>query len=368
MGKIGVVEVRRQEGMPPPQRPPDGTQVWMAIDISRSKAVYCLRWDGSEQRRLSTPLGIEHVRALLADYHGCQVHVGYEACGFGYELAWWLQEQGVVVTVIAASRVERAPGLQVKTDRVDAGKLARKLEKGDLKALYIPSRTVHEQRQIGRTYAQCVKERKRAQVRIRSLMQEQGRLGPQPAAGWKAYRAWLDVQPLPEPVGLCVQAHQQLRGVADQQAKRMHAELYTLARSDTYRPLVQALSAQSGVGWQSAIRLVLELGDIERFRTTDAVPHYLGLTPSQYSSGELDHRGHTLKCGPGFLRAMLLQCAWSAVRHGCDIELKERFAQLAPRIGCKRAIVAVARRRAIKLRGRWRNHLMPSEPAPTLAA
>ena len=65
---------------------------------------------------------------------------------------------------------------------------------------------------------------------------------------------------------------------------------------------------------------------------------------------------------------MLLQCAWSAVRHGCDSALKERFAQLAPRIGRKRAIVAVARRLAIKLRGRWRTHLLPGEPAPTVAA
>ena len=98
MEKIGVSEGRRQERLPVPKRPPDGTQVWMAIDISRSKAVYCLRWDGSEQRRLSTPMGIEHVQALLEQYHGCQVHVAYEACGFGYELAWWLQEHGVVAT------------------------------------------------------------------------------------------------------------------------------------------------------------------------------------------------------------------------------------------------------------------------------
>jgi protein tyrosine phosphatase (PTP) superfamily phosphohydrolase (DUF442 family) len=186
----------------------------MAIDISRSKAVYCLRWAGSEQRRLSTPFGIEHVRAVVEHYRGCQLHVAYEACGFGYELAWWLQDHGVAASVIAPSRVERAPGLAVKTDRVDVGKLARKLETGDLKAIYIPSRTVHEQRQIGRTYAQSLKERKRAQVRIRSLMQEQGRLGPLPAAGWTAYSVWLDAQPLPEPVRLCVQAHQQLRAVA----------------------------------------------------------------------------------------------------------------------------------------------------------
>ena len=367
MEKIGVVASKRQEGLSPPKRPSDGTPVWMAIDISRSKAVYCLRWDGSEQRRLSTPLGIEHVAAVVEHYRGCALHVAYEACGFGYELAWWLQGHGVVVSVIAPSRVERAPGLQVKTDRVDVGKLARKLEKGDLKAIYIPSRPVHEQRQIGRTYAQSLKERKRAQVRIRSLMQEQGRLGPLPAAGWRGYSAWLDGQDLPEPIRLCVQAHQQLRAAADDQAKRMNAELYKLARSAEYRPLVSALSAQSGVGWQSAIRLILELGDIGRFPTTDALPHYLGLTPSQYSSGELDHRGHTLKCGPGCLRALLLQCAWSAVRQGCDTELQERFATLAPRIGRKRAIIAVARKLAIKLRGRWRTHLLASEPPQALA-
>lgn len=368
MEKIGVVEGRPQAGVVVPRRPPDGTPVWMAIDISRSKAVYCLRWDGSEQRRLSTPLGIEHVRALLEHYRGCQVHVAYEACGFGYELAWWLQEHGVAVSVIAPSRVERAPGLQVKTDRVDAGKLARKLEKGDLKAIYIPRRPVHEQRQLARTYAQCLKERKRAQVRIRSLMQEQGRLGPLPSAGWKVYSTWLSGQSLPGSVRLCVQVHEQLRAVADQQAKRMNAELYTLARSAEYRPLVKALSAQAGVGWQSAIRLALEIGDIDRFRNTDSLPHYLGLTPSQYSSGELDHRGHTLKCGPGFLRAMLLQCAWSAVRQGDDTAIKECFNKLAPRIGRKRAIVAVARKLAIKLRGRWRTHLMSSGPAPAVAA
>ena len=116
MGKIGVVEVRRQEGMPPPKRPPDGTQVWMAIDISRSKAVYCLRWDGSEQRRLSTPLGIEPVRAVLAHYHGCQVHVAYEACGFGYELAWWLVD-GISGVDVATVTMRTTPDATIEPPR-----------------------------------------------------------------------------------------------------------------------------------------------------------------------------------------------------------------------------------------------------------
>lgn len=369
MGKIRLIEGSGQAGAQGhgARQPPPGSAVWIAIDLSRSKLVYCLRWQEAEQRRLSTPMGLEHVRAVVEHYRDCCVHVAYEACGFGYELAWWLQEHGIAVSVIAPSRVERVPGLQVKTDRVDVGKMCRKLEKGELKAIYIPSRSVHEQRQLGRTYAQSLKERKRAQMRIRSLLQEQGRLGPRPAAGWKAYTAWLSAQCLPAPIGLCVQAHQQLRAVADQQVQRMKTELHTLARSAAYRPLVKALSAQAGVGWQSAIRLVLELGDIERFRTTDALPHYLGLTPSQYSSGELDHRGHILKCGPGFLRALLLQCAWSAVRQGDDPDLQQRFVTLAPRIGRKRAIIAVARKLAIKLRTRWRTHLVSSAPVAAVA-
>lgn len=358
MSKIGTVRVVGQEGLSVPRRPAPGTQVWMAIDISRSKAVYCLRWDGAEQRRLSTPMGLGHVQALVEQYRNCQLHVAYEACGFGYELAWWLQAQGIEVRVIAPSRVERAPGAQVKTDRVDAGKLARKLEKSELKAIYVPRQTLHEQRQLGRTYAQCVKERKRAQIRIRSIMQEQSRLGPVPAQGWKVYSEWLAAQKLPEPVRICVNAHEQLRMLADQHARRLRLHLGKLARSEEYRDLIKALCALPGVGEMSAIRLILELGDMGRFTSSGSLPHYLGLTPSQYASGELDRRGHILKCGPGALRALLLQCAWSATRRSGPF--KECFDQLAPRIGRKRAIVAVARRLAIELRRRWLQALEPT--------
>lgn len=73
----------------------------------------------------------------------------------------------------------------MKTDRIDVGKMARKLDQGELKGIYVPSRAEHEKRQVARTYDQALKERKRAQQRIRSLMQEHGRLGPLPQAGWR---------------------------------------------------------------------------------------------------------------------------------------------------------------------------------------
>jgi transposase len=335
----------------------------MAIDVSRAKWVYCLRWDGAEQRRLSTPAALPHLQAVVAQYRHCRLQVAYEACGFGYEPAWWLQQEGIAVTVIAPSRVERAAGNRVKTDRLDAGLLARKLEKGELKGIYIPSRAVHAERQLGRTYAQWVGERRRAQIRIRSLLQEQGRLGPLPTLGWGAYQRWLADQELPAAVRCCVHAHEQGRALADQQARGLRRALQQVARRAPYTGLVRALSAQAGVGPLSAIRLVLELGTLDRFATAEALAHYVGLTPSQYSSGELDRRGHIMKCGPVALRTMLLQCAWAAVRSRRDPALAAVFERLAPRRGRKRAIVAVARHLTRRLYWRWRAALRAPAPA-----
>jgi len=367
MNRVQMVEVPEQGGHQA-QRPQPDTAVVLAIDLSRSKLVYCLRWDGAEQRRLSTPAGLEHVRAVVEQYQGCRLHVVYEACGFGYELAWWLQTHAIPTTVIAPSRVERAPGLAVKTDGLDVGKMARKLEEGQLHGIYIPPRALHERRQLGRTYAQCVKERKRAQIRLRSLLQEQGRLGPLPAAGWSAYTQWLATQSLPPPVERCVQSLQRVRLVADQEAKRLHAELLTVGRHPDYAHLNTALCAQPGVGPLSAIRLILELGDMARFPTAASLPRYLGLTPSEYSSGEVVRRGHILKCGPGALRALLLQCAWAAVSKAKCPELRAVFERLAPRIGRKRAIIAVARRLAIAVRRRWLAALRARDAAPGAAS
>jgi hypothetical protein len=82
-------------------------------------------------------------------YAGCPVHLAFEACGFGYEVAWWAREGQIAVTVIAPSRMERAPGLQVKTDRLDVGRMARQLEDGSLKGIYVPERAGHGRR-LGR--------------------------------------------------------------------------------------------------------------------------------------------------------------------------------------------------------------------------
>jgi transposase len=350
MKKLQLVGIANQGAG---QKPPAGTEVKIAVDLSRTKWVYAVRWGGQERRRLTTPAELKHLQALVGQYEGCPVHLAYEACGFGYEIAWWAQAHDIGITVIAPSRMERAPGLQVKTDRLDVGKMARKLEVGELKGIYIPSRTGHVERQVARSYGQALKERKRAQTRIRSIMQEHGRLGPLPRAGWKAYSQWLEAQVLDEDLQLCVRAMLAIRTMADIQTNGLQARLLGMARSDRYRKLVHAFCVQPGIGPHSAIRFILDIGDVHRFPTTGSIAHYLGLTPSEYSSGEMVQRGPILKCGPGTLRACMVQCAWAAVRRGGDPKLREVYERLLARAGKKRAIIAVTRRLVLRCRARW---------------
>ena len=353
MKKLVAVAGTGQERSAARRTPEAGQDIWIGVDVSCSKWVYNVRWGGQEQRKLSTAGELHHLQALVRDYSGCAVHVVYEACGFGYAIAWWLEEQRARVIVVPPSTVERAPGAPVKTDGLDAGRLALKYEQGLLKGIYIPRRPQHEYRQLSRTYGQVLKDRRRQQVRLRLLLQEHGYTPPAAGTGWGALQRWLAAQQFAAPVAACIAELVALRTAACAAARRLAKELRTVARRPQYAPLVKALARQSGVGPFTALRFVLELGDVHRFATADSLPNYLGLTPREYSSGDMVHRGPVRKCGPGALRAWLVQCAWAAVRSGRDQALIDCFVRLAARAGRKKAIVAVARKLALRLRARW---------------
>src|SRR5690606_15774359 len=153
-------------------------------------------------------------------------------------------------------------------------------------------------------------DRKRQQVRIRMLLQEHGRTPPAPSAGWKALELWLATQELPAAVELCVAQYLMLRTSAAMSAKVLHAHLLAIAALPHYKPLVQALTAQSGVGTFTAIRFVLEVGDIHRFVTADSIAHFYGLTPQENSTGDTVRRGRIRKCGAALIRSWIVQCAW----------------------------------------------------------
>lgn len=122
MTKLRVMEASSQA--PSAAR---GERITIGVDLARTKYAHAVHWGARVQRQLVTPGGLEHVQALVREYHPAHaVRLVYEACGFGYELAWWAQAEGIEVIVVAPSRVERVPGTRVKTDRLDARTLATK--------------------------------------------------------------------------------------------------------------------------------------------------------------------------------------------------------------------------------------------------
>lgn len=341
-------------------RPKSGEVVYIGIDQGLNKWVYAIRWGGEERQALAGPSELSHLEALVKRFAGNEVHIVHEACGFGYGISRWAQgynEQVVRVTVVPPSTIEQKPGRRVKTDRIDARKLARKLEQGELKAVWVPSTEQEQARQIGRTQQQMAKERRRAQIQVRSLLKAHSYKAPAQAKSWSAYERWIEQLQLPEPLQQCVRHLLALRQHAARSEQELLQRMRKMSQGEPYAKVVQAWTTEvTGIGWLSALRILLELGDVRRFVTRGSLPHYLGLTPSEYSTGDDVNRGPVLRCGPARVRSLLIENAWVAVRR--DPQIRERFIRIAgptPTSQQKQiAIVAVAHRLAIRLRALWK--------------
>lgn len=121
-----------------------------------------------------------------------------------------------------------------------------------------------------------------------------------------------------------------------------------LADSEPYREPVTWLSSLPGIGKFTAIELLLELGDLDRFDKSEQLAAYVGLTPSEHSSGCFVRRGHISRCGRGAVRGRLVEASWIAIRF--DQGLREVYERIRARGGGKKAIVAVARRLLLRAR------------------
>jgi transposase len=125
-----------------------------------------------------------------------------------------------------------------------------------------------------------------------------------------------------------------------------------LAASERYQVSVKQLTTIPGIGVLTAMEILTELGDIARFARAGQLAAYVGLTPSQYSSGAHVRMGHISRCGKAALRGMLVESSWIAIRY--DRQLAAVYERLKVRCGGKRAIVAVARRLLLRVRRIWR--------------
>ena len=284
----------------------------------------------------------------------------YEAGPCGYGLHRYLTGRGFECRVVAPSLIPRKPGDQVKTDRRDAVDLARLLRSGDLTAVYVPTVEDEAMRDLCRARDAARRTLKNAKLRLKAFLLRLGQQYEGRADWTPAHRRYLAKVVCPTATQQIV-FQESVRAVDEQvdRLQRLEAELLERAPAWRLYPVVQALQALRGVQWLVAITVVAELGDLTRFTRPRQLAAFVGLIPSEYSSGPARRQGGITKAGNGRARRALVEGAW-AYRHPAKVSahLQKRIDALPKSIqdlGWKAQVRLCKRFRRLVARGKHPN-------------
>ena len=231
----------------------------------------------------------------------------YEAGPTGFELARLLHSMGISCQVIAPSLIPKAPGDRVKTDKRDCRRLARLYRAGELVAIRIPTSTEEAVRDLCRTRGDMVEDRMRARHRLSKFLLRHGQVWRAGKAWTLAHERWLLTQRFTEPALQTTYDHYRaVLQARDVQLEAIEADLAVWQDRAPFAEAVARLGAYRGVTRLGALHLAAEVGDWRRFARASAFMGFCGLVPSEYSSGQVTHRGHITKAGNVHLRTQLI--------------------------------------------------------------
>ncbi len=284
----------------------------------------------------------------------------YEAGPCGYVLHRYLTSKGLHCRVVAPSLIPKKPGDKVKNDRRDAVEIARLLRSGDLTSVYVPRVEDEAIRDLSRARDAARITLKAAKLRLKSFLLRLG-LHYTGRADWNdAHRRYLAKVVCPTPAQQIV-FQESIRAVDEQveRLRRIEQELLELAPSWRLFPVVEALQALRGVQWVVATTILAELGDLTRFDNPRQLAAFVGLIPSEYSSGDSRRQGGITKTGNGRARRALTEAAW-AYRYSPKISpiIQKRIEALPKAIqdiGWKAQLRLCKRFRRLTARGKHSN-------------
>jgi transposase len=236
----------------------------------------------------------------------------YEAGPCGDWLYRYLTKKGHVCWVVAPSLIPPKPGDRGKTNRRDAIKLARLMRSGDLTPVYVPQGEEEAIRDLCRAREETIRALKAAKFQLKAFLLRHDIRYTGRATWSPAHLRWLSEVVCPTPAQQIV-FQEYVRAVTDHTERLARLEQALTAQVQTWRlaPVVEALQALRGVQCTVAVTTVAELGDLTRFDNPRQLMHYLGLTPSAYSTGERRRQGGITKTGNSHARRVLVEGAWA---------------------------------------------------------
>ena len=345
-----------------------GQQLYIGVDVHKRSWMVSILTQFSEWKTFTQ---VPDVKTLVHYLHhhfpGATYHCVYEAGYCGYWICQELRSLGVDCIVINPADVPTMDKEKKhKTNKIDARKLARSLRNGELVPLYLPSTAALEERTLVRSRQMLVSKQTRCKNQIKGLLSFYGISLPEDIIDryWsRRYITWLESLSLQSASGTMA-LKTLLRELTYLRASILETTraISRLAQSEPYAANVSYLTSISGISGLVAMIFLTEIMTLDRFDSLDKLACFVGLVPGEKSSGdERTMTGITERKNP-YLRWILIECAWVAIRY--DESLALAFSTLSRRMPKNQAIVRIAR----KILNRVRFVLKHQQPCLVLKA
>jgi len=325
--------------------------VFAGLDVSKKSIAATFTGRQGFIRSLQMPHNVEyllnHVRKHFVDQ---KIAFVYEAGPTGFGLYDGLAAQGYRCLIAAPSMIPKAPGNRVKTNRLDSRGLSESLRGGQIQSIHVPSPVYRELRHLTQLRDTVVRQAAAHKQRIKALLLFEGIEFPPAAAGrqW-TLRVKAQLRKLECSRTVRFKLDQLLDNLefSEKQVLSSTKEIRRFCKEDAeLSQSIAYLMSIPGIGWIVASQLLARIGDWRQIENVRQLGSFLGLVPTENSTGDTVDRGSITRAGDGRLRSKLIQAAWSAIRQ--DPELREFYRSVCrrngPGKGPRIAIVAVARK------------------------
>jgi transposase len=327
-----------------------GQNFYCGIDIHKKNWAVTIETDDMPLKTFSQDADPDLlVKYLNRNYPGGNYIAAYEAGYFGFTTQRRLSDQGVKCLVINPADIPTThKEKDQKRDPIDSRKIARTLRARQIRSIWIPPVSISQDRQLLRTKKQLVKDRVRVKNQIKALLQLHGITYPErfikAQTHWsKAFIKWLEGIRMEESSG--TQSLQSLVSMLQHTRNELvilSKSIKALSEEKRYHNAYTRLKETPGIGGLTAMTILTEVGDINRFRNVEAFRSYIGLVPRSHSSGEKEYKGRITNRKSDNLRPLLVEAAWTAIRH--DPTYLHIFSQYKKRMETNKAIVRTARK------------------------
>jgi transposase len=336
----------------------EGQHFFIGMDVHKKQWTVSIRHNNLALKTFSMDPSPEKLKGYLErHFPNGTYHVVYEVGFCGFWICRAIRKMGIDCIVVHPPDIPTShKEKDRKTDPVDAGKLARALEKGELECIFIPEEQDQHLRSLCRLYRKAVEDTTRLKNRIKVHLHFNGVEMPRHSSFWSGRfishlkSISLDHGPAKDYLDLCLEELEHRRKLVVTILTRLRNYLQEYRDPCVFRNLLTV----PGIGFKTAAVLYAEIIDMNRFPTLDHIKSYVGLVPSTSSSGEDEDTGRLTYRSNRYLKYVIIEAAWVAIRH--DPALLHSFNKLSLRMKKQDAIIRIAVKLLNRIRYVWQNN------------